>query len=109
MFTAVGDFGARKKYDNLKPDTSASIFPTTPKQRSNPHPREGLTNQIPHSPGTENSQMYEFARAEGGGMLRFRFDRCITFALCLLCCAVKAVSNDRKEKRYARNDKGRNE
>ena len=33
----------------LKPDTSGSIFPTTPRQKSNPHPREGLTNQFPHS------------------------------------------------------------
>ena len=24
----VSDFGARKKYDNLKPDTSGLIFPT---------------------------------------------------------------------------------
>ena len=109
MFTAVDDFGARKKYNNLKHDTSGSIFPTTPKQRSNPHPREGFTNQIPHSSGTENSQMAEFAPGGEGGMLKFRFDRRITFALCLLCCTVKAVSNDREEKRYAGNDKGRNE
>ena len=56
LFIAVSDFGAEKTKKNLKPDTSGSIFPTTPRQRSNPHPREGLTNQIPHSPGTENDQ-----------------------------------------------------
>ena len=54
--------------------------------------------------------MPEFARGGGGGgMLKFRFDRRITFALWLLCCTVKAVSNDREDKRYAGNDKGRNE
>ena len=55
VFIAVSDFSDRKK--KLKPDTSGSIFPTTPRQKSNPHPREGLTNQIPHSPGTEHGQM----------------------------------------------------
>ena len=38
-----------------KTDTSGSIFPTTPRQSSNPHPREGLANQISHTPGTENN------------------------------------------------------
>ena len=40
-----------------KSDTSGSIFPTTPRQRSNPHPLEGFANEIPHSPGTENGKM----------------------------------------------------
>ena len=35
-------------------------------------PSPGLTNQILHSPGTENRQMPRFARAR---MLKFRFDR----------------------------------
>ena len=39
--------------------TSSSIFSTPPVQRSNSPPREGLTCQFPHSPGTENSQMPE--------------------------------------------------
>ena len=43
--------------EKFKPDTSGSIFHTTPRQRSNPHPREGLTNQIPHSQVTENSRI----------------------------------------------------
>ena len=55
VFIAVSNFRERKK--KLKPDTSGSIFPTTLRQKLNPQPREGLTNQIPHSPGTEHSQM----------------------------------------------------
>ena len=65
---------------DLKTDTFSSFFPTTPRQKSNPHPREGLTNQIPHSPGTENRvKRPSFAR-EGEGVLKFRFDRRITCA-----------------------------
>ena len=63
----------QSKNNNLKPENSGLIFPTTPRQRSNPHPQEGLTNQIPHSPGTENSQMPGVCL--GGGELNFRFDR----------------------------------
>ena len=65
----------KKKRSDLKPDTSGSILPTPPRQRQIPHPREGLTRQIPHSPGTENSQMLG---VYPGGMLKFRFDRRIT-------------------------------
>ena len=68
MFTAVSDFSHRKK---KKPDNSASIFPTTSRQRSNPHPLERLTNQIPHSSGTENSQMLWFAWGRVGGYWSF--------------------------------------
>ena len=70
---AVSDFGARKK-NHLKHDTSGSIFPTPPRQRSNSRPREGLTRQIPHSPGIGNSQMPGVC-PRGVGMLKFRFDR----------------------------------
>ena len=52
LFHLVQNIGPEKI--NLKTDTFGSFFPTTPRQRSNPQPREGLTNQIPHSPGTEN-------------------------------------------------------
>ena len=55
VFIAVSNFSDRKK--KLKPDTSGSIFPTTSRQKSNPNPREGLTNQIAHSLGTEHSQI----------------------------------------------------
>ena len=70
LFITVSDFSARKK--KMKPDTSGSIFPTTPRQRSNPYPRVGLRNQISHSPGTEIVKCPGFARE---GMLKFRFDR----------------------------------
>ena len=43
-------------------------------QTSNPHPREGLTNQIPHYPGTENTQMSGVCSGEGT-VLKFPFDR----------------------------------
>ena len=66
VFIAVSDFGARKK-KNLKPDTSGSIFSTPPRQGQIPHPREGLIRQIPHSPGTENSQMPGVCPGGGGG------------------------------------------
>ena len=48
VFIAVSNFSDWEK-EKLKPDTSGSIFPTTPRQKSNPHTREGLTNQIPHA------------------------------------------------------------
>ena len=54
VFIAVSNFSDRKK--KLKPDTSSSILPTTTRQKSNPHPREALPNQIPHSPDTEHSR-----------------------------------------------------
>ena len=50
VFTAVSDFSNRKK-NHFKPDTSGSIFPTPPRQRSIPHPRDGLICEIPDSPG----------------------------------------------------------
>ena len=56
VFIAVSDFGARKK-EKFETWHFGSIFPTIPRQRLNPHHREGLTNQIPHSPTTESSQM----------------------------------------------------
>ena len=62
----LSDFGARKKKP-LKPDTSGSIFSTPPRQGQIPHPREGLIRQIPHSPGTENSQMPWVCPGGGGG------------------------------------------
>ena len=77
IHVAVSDFGARKK-KKLKPDTSGSIFSTPPRQGQIPHPREGLIRQIPHSPGTENSQMPGVCPGGGGGMLKFRFDRRIS-------------------------------
>ena len=52
----------RPKKHHLKPDSSGSI--------SQPHAGKG---QIPHSPGTEDSQMPVVF--PGGGMLKFRFDR----------------------------------
>ena len=75
VFIAVSDFSVPPK--KLKPDTSCSIFPTKPRQRSNHHPWAGLTNQIPHSPSTENSQMPGVC-PRVGRMLKFRFDRLIT-------------------------------
>ena len=54
VFIAVSDFGAKKK---KKLGTSSSIFAITPRQSSNPHRQEGLTNKIPHSPGTENKHV----------------------------------------------------
>ena len=44
-----------------------------------PTPQEGLTNQIPQFPGTQNRRMPEICRREGGGgMLKYRFNRQIT-------------------------------
>ena len=43
-------FSASGKKKIWKLDTSSSIFPTAPRQRWNPHPREGFANQIPNSP-----------------------------------------------------------
>ena len=55
VLIAVSDFSARKK--KLKPaDTSGTIFTPTPRQSSNSHHREGLTNPIPQLQGTENCQ-----------------------------------------------------
>jgi len=68
VFIAVSDFGAWKK-NYLKPVN----FPYHTQAKVTSHPREGLKNQIPHSPGTENSQMLGFC--PGVGMLKFRFDR----------------------------------
>jgi len=68
LFTDVSDFGARKKIETWHFQFN---FPTTPKQRSSPHPQEDLLKQISHSPGTENSQTPGWGR----GMLRFRFDQ----------------------------------
>ena len=62
----VSDFSARKRKKEKKPDISGSIFPTTPRQRSNPHAREGLANQIPHSPSTEDGQMPGVCPGGGG-------------------------------------------
>ena len=42
VFIAVSNFSDRKK--KLKPDTSGSIFPTTPRQKSNSHPRPYKSN-----------------------------------------------------------------
>ena len=73
----------------MKPDTFGSIFPTTPRQKLNPQPLEGPTNQIPHSPGTEHSQMPGLCPGGGGGgMLRFRFDRRI-----MPWCPVRMLSS----------------
>ena len=47
-------------------------FPHPALAKVNSPPREGLTCQFPHSPGTENSQMPEVLP---GGVLKFRFDR----------------------------------
>ena len=69
------DFGPRKRNNILKPHTFGSIFPTTPRQNSKPHPLECLASQIRHFQGTENSQM---PRGLPGGMLKFRFDPRIT-------------------------------
>ena len=45
MFIGVSDFGPRKKGNDLKPETSGSVFRTTPKLRSIPPPPwEGHTN-----------------------------------------------------------------
>ena len=41
-------------------------FPHHTNQRSNPHPRKGLPNQIPHSPGTENGQIPGVCPGGGG-------------------------------------------
>ena len=67
----------KKRNNHLKPSTSGSIFPTQPKQRSIPYPREGLIRQIPQSPGTENGQIPGFSR-EGGC---WSFDRRIMLQL----------------------------
>ena len=64
VFIAVSDFGAQKKKKKFA--TSSSIFAITPRQSSNPHRQEGLTNQIPHSPGTENSHMVRVCLGGGG-------------------------------------------
>ena len=56
-----------------KTDTSGLIFPTTPRQRSNPQHREGLANQIPHSRAQKIVKRPGFAR--GGVMFKFPFDR----------------------------------
>ena len=81
VFITLSDFGAQKtKEENrLKPDTSSSIFPTPPRERSVPHHRDGLICQIPHFPGTEYNQM--LVVCPGGEMLKFRFDRRITRSL----------------------------
>ena len=77
VFIAVSNFSDQKK--QLKHDTSGSIFPTTPRQKSNLDPWEGLTNQIHHSLGTEHSQMPGVCPGQGGGwMLKFQFDRRIS-------------------------------
>ena len=65
-FTAASDFGARKK-----------AILTLPVQFSPPHAGKG---QIPHSPGTEDSQMPGLCPG-WGGMLKFRFDRRINSAM----------------------------
>ena len=41
-------------------------FPTPPRQSQIPHPRDGLSGQIPDSPGKENIQM-SGVRPGGGG------------------------------------------
>ena len=62
------NFSARKKKTlTLTVQFSPPHPDKAPRQRSNPHPREGLTNQIPHSPGTENGQMPGVCPGGGGG------------------------------------------
>ena len=60
-FIAVSDLGGPLKKSS---ETSQFrfIFPTTPRQRSNLHPQEGLTNQIFQFPGTQNRRMPEVCR-----------------------------------------------
>ena len=60
---------APEKKNYLKPVN----FPYHTQAKVTSHPREGLKNQIPHSPGTKNSQMPGVC--PGVGMLKFRFDR----------------------------------
>ena len=57
-------------------------FPTPPRQSQIPHPRDGLSDQIPDSPGKVNIQMPGVCPGGGGGMLMFRIDRRI---ICLYC------------------------
>ena len=59
--------GHRGYHLGLKPNTYGSVVPPHPGKGRIPHLREGLTSQIPHSPGTENSQMPEVYSEEGGG------------------------------------------
>ena len=49
--------------------------PTPPRQSQIHHPRDGLSDQIPDSPGKENIQMPGVCP---GGMLMFRIDRRIS-------------------------------
>ena len=46
-------------------------FPTPPRQSQIPHPRDGLSDQIPDSPGKENIQMPGVCPGGGEGMLMF--------------------------------------
>jgi len=55
-----------KKKKKKKFATSSSIFAITPRQSSNPHCQEGLTNQIPHSLGTESSDVARVCLGGGG-------------------------------------------
>ena len=62
--------------EEKKTDTSGSIFPTTPRQWSNRHPRKGLANQIPPPPGhRKGSNARGLPGRGGGGMLKFPFHR----------------------------------
>ena len=51
-------------------------FPHPTQAKVNSHPRKGLTRQIPHPQGTENSQMPGIYPGE---MSKFRFVRRIVF------------------------------
>ena len=64
-------FAPEKKI--LTSDNSGSIFPTTPRQRSNPHPGKAL--KIKFLPPREQKvvKFPGFAREGRGRMLKFRF------------------------------------
>ena len=64
--------GRRTK--KLKPDTSGSISPPPSGKGQIPHPREGLTRQIPYPRAQKIVKCPGYARG-GGGMLKFRIDR----------------------------------
>ena len=70
VFIAVSDFGAWKK---KLFETCQFSPPHSGKGQIPPPRRPYFTNQIPHSLGTENSQM--LGVFPGVGMLKFRFDR----------------------------------
>ena len=73
----------------MNPYTCGSIFDTSLIQRSYAPPRKGPKPQIPHSLDTESSQVPEVCPERDRGMLKFRFDQCITagkFSLRPIAC-----------------------